>query len=112
MTGKVGCTAFYQPFDFCATSDVNVFTPKFELNYAIGLFIVTVINKGENYKWNYGRQCRVGDSKEIVIKLPIKTNEDGTPYIDQRYKYSKKGYVPYWEYMEKYIKSLPYSNRI
>ena len=32
VTGKVGCTAFYQPDDFCATSDVNIFYPKFNLN--------------------------------------------------------------------------------
>ena len=89
VTGKVGCTAFYQPNDFCATSDVNVFYPKFELNEKIGLFIVTVINFNENYKWGYGRQCRVGDSKEIVIKLP--STVDNTPD---------------WEFMEEYIKSL------
>lgn len=95
ITGKVGCTAFYQPKDFCATSDVNVFTPKnFTLNKYIGLFIVSVINKSENYKWNYGRQCRVGDSKGIKIKLPTKGNQ------------------PDWQYMEDYIKSLPYADRI
>ncbi|MBR6778596.1 MAG: restriction endonuclease subunit S [Clostridia bacterium] len=95
ITGKVGCTAFYQPNDFCATSDVNIFIPKnFVLNKYIGMFLVAVINKSENYKWNYGRQCRVGDSKEIIIKLPTKNNQ------------------PDWLYMEDYIKSLPYGDRI
>lgn len=62
-TGKVGCTAFYQIEDFCATSDVNVLIPKgFSINPKIGIFIATIINFNENYKWNYGRQCRVGDS--------------------------------------------------
>lgn len=95
ITGKVGCTAFYQPYDFCATSDVNIFIPKnFILNKYIGLFIVSILNKSENYKWSYGRQCRVGDSKKIIIKLPTKNNQ------------------PDWEYMENYIKSLPYGDRI
>ncbi len=89
VTGKVGCTAFYQPDDFCATSDVNIFYPKFNLNEKIGLFIVAVINFNENYKWGYGRQCRVGDSKEIVVKLPA--TADGSPD---------------WDFMEQYIKSL------
>ena len=66
VTGKVGCTAFYQPKPFCATSDVNVLTPKFEMDKEIALFIVTIINFNENYRWNYGRQCRVGDTKKIV----------------------------------------------
>ena len=89
VTGKVGCTAFYQPDDFCATSDVNIFYPKFNLNEKIALFIVTIINFNENYKWGYGRQCRVGDSKEIVIKLPAKDDD-----------------TPDWDFMEQYIKSL------
>lgn len=89
VTGKVGCTAFYQPNDFCATSDVNVFYPKFRLNEKIGLFIVTVINFNENYKWGYGRQCRVGDSKEIVVKLPYTANK-----------------TPDWDFMEQYIESI------
>lgn len=88
-TGKVGCTAFYQEEDFCATSDVNVFSPLFDMNKYVALFIVTIINFNENYKWGYGRQCRVGDSKEIVVKLPA--CKDGTPDFD---------------FMEKYIKSI------
>lgn len=95
VTGKVGCTAFYQPNDFCATSDVNVLIPKYlKFNKYIGLFIVAIINKSENYKWSYGRQCRVGDSNDIIIKLPTKNNE------------------PDWQFMEDYIKSLPYADRI
>ena len=77
ITGKVGCTTFYQSEDFCATSDVNIFRPKnFELNRKIGLFITAIINFSENYKWNYGRQCRVGDSKKIKIKQKTKTNNN------------------------------------
>lgn len=95
VTGKVGCTAFYQPDDFCATSDVNVLIPKnFSLTKEIGLFIVSVINKSENYKWGYGRQCRVGDVKKIIIKLPTKNEK------------------PDWEYIKNYIQLLPYGDRI
>lgn len=106
ITGKVGCTAFYQPNDFCATSDVNIFIPKkFKLNEQIGLFIVSVINASENYKWSYGRQCRVGDSKEIIIKLPVCMNKNG--YIkDNSCEFSNEGYIPDWAFMEDYIKSI------
>lgn len=68
VTGKIGCTAFYVPDDFCATSDVNIFKPKFCMTPYIGLFVASVINLSENYKWAYGRQCRVGNSKKIRIK--------------------------------------------
>ena len=98
-TEKVNCCAFYQPEDFCATSDVNVLRAKFKMNKYIGLFIATVINFDENYRWNYGRQCRVGDTKKINIKLPAKEDKNGK-------------FIPDTEYMENYIKSLPYGDRI
>lgn len=110
--GKVGATTFYQSEDFCATSDVNILTPKFKMNKHIGLFIVSILNFSENFKWSYGRQCRIGDTKEIKIKLPIKTKDNGNPFIDEDYIYSNDGYVPDWGFMENYIKKLPYGDRI
>lgn len=41
------------------------------------------------------------------IKLPVKYNLDGSRYIDADKLYSERGFVPDWEYMSKYIKSLP-----
>ena len=112
--GKIGATTYYQPEKYCATSDVNVLTPRFPMNKYIGLFITQVINYSENYKWSYGRQCRVGDSEGIIIKLPIKfeDEESNKPYIDPKCEYSEDGYVPNWQFMEEYIKSLPYGSRI
>jgi hypothetical protein len=74
----------------------------------VAMFIVAIINKSENYKWSYGRQCRVGDTKKINIKLPILIDEDLKPIIDESKKFSKKGYIPDFKFMEKYIKSLNY----
>lgn len=89
ITGKVGCTAFYEPEPFCATSDVNIFTPKFDMSANVGIFLVTLINFNENYKWAYGRQCRVGNSKKIKIFLPA------TPTGE-----------PDWQYMEDFMGGL------
>jgi len=95
-TGKIHCDAFYQEKSYCASSDANILVPKYDgFTKAMGLFIVSVINFSENSKWNYGRQCRMGDSKKIVIKLPA-INEE----------------LPDYDFMEKYIKSLPFSARI
>ena len=106
ITGKVGCTTFYQSEDFCATSDVNIFTPKnFELNRKIGLFITAIINFSENYKWNYGRQCRVGDSKKIKIKLPAKTNNNEY-VIDSEKKFSDEGYIPDFDFINKFMENI------
>lgn len=95
-TGKIHCDAFYHEKSYCASSDANVLVPKYDgFTKAMGLFIVSVINFSENSKWNYGRQCRMGDSKKIVIKLPA-INEE----------------LPDYDFMEKYIKSLPFSANI
>jgi hypothetical protein len=108
IIGKVGCKAFYQKDPFSATSDVNVLTARFCMSENVAMFIVAIINKSENYKWSYGRQCRVGDTKKINIKLPILIDEDLKPIIDESKKFSKKGYIPDFKFMEKYIKSLNY----
>lgn len=97
--GKVGATAYYQPSDFCATSDVNVLSPKFEMNVYTGLFITQIINTSENYRWSYGRQCRVGDTLGITIKLPKTTAATGEV-------------IPDWQFMEDYIKALPYGDKL
>ncbi len=104
VTGKVGCTAFYQSEDFCATGDVNIFiAKKFDLNKQIGLFIVSIINFSENYKWNYGRQCRVSHSKKIKIKLPV-VMEGNNYVIDNEKLYSDEGYIPDFEWIMNFMK--------
>ncbi len=92
--GKVGVTTYYQESNFCASSDVTILHPSFQFNKYIGLFLATLIGK-ESFKWSYGKQIRLEDSKGLVIKLPV-TN-DGKPD---------------WLFMENYIKSLPYSSQL
>ena len=62
------------------------------------MFLVTIMNK-EQYRYSYGRKCSQTKLKSTILKLPAITKEDGT-------------YEPDWEYMENYIKSLPYGDRI
>lgn len=92
--GKVGISTFYQPEPFCATSDVTILKPKFEMNKYIGLYLRTVISK-EKFRWSYGRQIRLGDCQELEVYLP--SNENGEPD---------------WEYMEEFIHHTKFSDRI
>lgn len=111
VAGKVGCTTFYQSEDFCATSDVNIFKPKnFELTRKIGLFITAIINFSENYKWNYGRQCRVGDSKKVKIKLPTKMKQDEY-VIDPEKKFSEEGYIPDFNFIDEFMENIENGER-
>lgn len=86
--------AFYQPVAFWATDAVNVIYPRFKNKPSISLFLCALIKK-EKYRYNYGRKWTLEKMKQSTIKLPVTT--DGTPD---------------WEFMENYIKSLPYSSQI
>lgn len=111
-TEKIACTAFYQNENFCATSDVNILSPEFKISESVALFITTVINFNENFRWNYGRQCRVNNTKRIKIKLPVALDDNGKYYYDDSYKFSENGYVPDFNYMENYIKQLPFGEHL
>lgn len=105
--GSVG-EAFYQPKPYWATDDVNALYSKYEkFNEYIGLFLVTVIRQ-EKYKFSYGRKWTLENMKITEIELPIARDSNGKPLIDNTHKYSDKGYIPDWNYMEDYIKSLHY----
>lgn len=94
--GSVG-EAFYQPKPFWASDDVNVLYPKFRFNEYIGLFIVTIIRQ-DKYRFNYGRKWEMERMKESTILLPSVNNDPAKP-LDV-------------DFMEKYIKSLPYSSDV
>lgn len=94
--GSVG-EAFYQPKPFWATDDVNVLYFReengAEFNKYIALFVCAVLRQ-EKYRYSYGRKWVLNSMKSTVIKLPEKSGK------------------PDWTYMEDYIKSLPYGDRI
>ena len=84
----------YQENDFSASDHVEVLTPLFEMNRYIAIFLVTLINK-EQYRYSYGRKCSQIKLRNSKIKLPA------TPSGE-----------PDWQFMEDYIKSLPYSKNL
>jgi type I restriction enzyme M protein len=89
--GSVG-SAFYQINDFTCSHDVNVLLLKNrKWNSYIGMFIATIIEL-EKFRWTFGRKWRPARMPESEINLPV----------------TKHG-EPDWEFMETYIKSLPYS---
>jgi hypothetical protein len=86
--------AFYHSYSFYCDDNILVLTPKHNINVYKKLFFVVVLN-ADKYRYSYGRQYRQKDIKKHVIKLPVTANGE-----------------PDWDYMEKYIKALPYSDKI
>lgn len=81
------------------------------MNPYIGLFLETILCQ-ERPKYSFGRSWTGDRLKETSIALPIQRDSCGKPIIDKNKTYSDEGYIPDWQFMEDYINSLPYSDRI
>lgn len=88
-----GKNVFYQPVDFCASVNIVVLRNP-NLNQYNGLFIATII-RAENARYSYGYKTSKERINDTTIKLP--TTPSGEPN---------------WQWMENYIKSLPYSDKL
>lgn len=108
--GDTTATVFYQNERFIAGDHMVVLRANW-LNLKRGLFFRTLFAQ-EGIRYCYGRAYRMDLIKNTLLKLPIQRDNDGTPVIDDNRTYSDSGYIPDWQFMEDYINSLPYSDRI
>ncbi len=83
----------YQSLNFSASDHVEKLTPKFSMNQYVAIFLITIMNL-EQYRYGYGRKTSQGRLRKTRIKLP------------------SKGANPDWQFIEDYIKSLPYSSNL
>ena len=99
---------FYQPDKFAVLQDAYAIKVRNYTipNVEIGLYLTGSLYKAiaSNHDWNY--KAGWNRIKEDYFRLPIKVDETGNPIIDNTYFYHKQGYVPDFEYMEKYIAEL------
>lgn len=84
---------FYVDGEFTASDEISIFKND-NMNKYSGLFISGIISKNK-YKYQFGRKAFYNKYKDELIYLP--TNNVGE--VD-------------WVFMEKYIKTLPYSDLI
>lgn len=91
--GSIG-DAFYQQKPFCSTEDVHIFNPQFELNAYRAMFLITIIQM-EKFRYSFGRKWGLARMNETIMRLPVDVNDN-----------------PDWQFMEDYIKSLPYSSNL
>lgn len=90
--------AFYQETPFWNSDDVKAWIPNFKFNKYIAFFLITIIRLQQQH-YNYGIKWNQREMEHTRIKLPFSVAEDG-----------KK--LPDWNYMEQFIKSLPFSGGI
>lgn len=92
-SGSVGAT-FYHEGEVFVGETVFALIPKFKMNKYIAQFLVTVLTKN-NERYTYGRKIIGSRYGNDEILLP-----------------SKDKTMPDWEYIEYYIKSLSFGDKI
>jgi len=85
--------SYYVKGDFTASDEISIFKDE-NLNIYNGLFISTIISKNK-YKYYFGRKAFRNKFMNDHIALPVNKNKK-----------------PDWQFMENYIKSLPYSSNL
>lgn len=110
-SGSAGFVSF-QP-NGCVVGDSAKILLLPEKSASIGtyLFIQTLLT-ANRFKYAYGRKVTEDKYANDEIELPILVLDSGEPVIDNTNEFSDEGYIPDWQFMEDYIKSLPYGDRI
>ena len=105
-------SCFIQKKPFYTAQNVAVLQEKVPLSDHTKLFIATLIRNECKIKYQaFGRELNAHFRKDFTIKLPVKRNTDGIVF-DKTHEFSDDGYIPDWEWMDSYMRSLPYSDRI
>ena len=111
LGGSIGA-CFLQTKPFYTAQNVAVLLEKVPLSIAAKMFIVSIIKTECLIKFQpFGRELNAHFRKDFILRLPVKHNR-GKIEIDSRNIFSDEGYIPDWQWMENYIKELPYSDRI
>lgn len=112
LGGSLG-SSYLQNEAFYTSQNVSVLEFEDEVSDAAKIFISCLIMNESKYKYfPFGRELNTHIRTDFGFTLPVKHNADGTIFIDDEHTYSEEGYVPDWQFMEDYIKSLPYGDRI
>ena len=97
VIGDTTATISYQANRFVTGDHIVVCRAEW-INKYTALFVKSVLEK-ERYRYSYGRAFKKDLILSTVIKLPATQTKEGI-------------YIPDYDYMEDYIKALPYGDRI
>ena len=112
LGGSLG-SSYLQTEDFYTSQNVSVLEFDNDVSDSAKLFITTCIMNESKYKYfPFGRELNTHIRTDFGFTLPIQRNAAGEPVIDSTHKYSPQGYIPDWKWMEYYMKTLPYGDRL
>ena len=112
LGGEYLGSCFVQNKPFYTAQNVAVLQEIVPMSVYTKLFIATMIRNECKVKYQaFGRELNSHIRKDFTFKLPVLT-QNNSPVIDESYMFSDEGYIPDWEWMENYIKTLPYSDKL
>lgn len=98
-------TVFLQDELFCASVNILILKSEWLKKYPkVGEYVATYLKKN-NQRYTYSSKISKDRLNDTIISLPIQTDSQNNPIIDSTHIYHPHGYIPDWEYMEKYIKA-------
>lgn len=111
LGGSLGA-CFLQKEPFYTSQNMAVLQEKEQLSDYVKLFLATVIRNECKVKYQaFGRELNAHIKNDFTVKLPVLRDENGF-VTDASCEYSNEGWIPDWDWMERYILSLPYGDRI
>jgi len=92
ITIDMFANTFYHPYKYFSDDNIHTLIPfkDLKLNIFHNIFLITVLSKLV-LKYSFGRQVRLYRLEKEMIPLPVKDDK------------------PDWNFMQEYIKTLPYS---
>ena len=91
--------------DFYRSGDNGAFQgliPKWKNSKYETQYILSVLKKQFA---NFGYSTCMANIVDLMFELPIQTTQDG-PIIDVTHTYHPEGYIPDWDFMDKYIHAI------
>lgn len=104
--GGSALSTFYQNKEFYSGRDLYTLETVAPVSLETKMFLITVITQNK-FRYSYGRQVNK-TLPYIELLLPVCRNSDGSFSIDPSHHFSDDGFIPDWQFMEDYIKSLHY----
>lgn len=96
----------YQQEPYYCSQNINKLTPKFNINEYLGLWFRSEIQKFVSLYDHQQGGYKLDEIKNFEFHLPVQTDKANNPIIDETCQYHSKGYIPDWDFMEKYIKAI------
>lgn len=101
-------TIFYQPKDFIGYSHVQGMYPYDEQHWTerCCLYFIASLQKAAGNSWDYANKFNRKLVGALKVQLPVQTDCNNQPIIDDNHIYHDNGFIPDWDFMDTYIRAF------